>query len=51
MVGISVGYQSSWQSEKAFVRTKEYVWCRNKDYVGGATFDPQIHYITSVIVP
>ena len=22
---------------KAFVRTKESVWCQNKDYVGGAT--------------
>ena len=24
-------------SEKAFVRTKEYVWRQNKGYVGGAT--------------
>ena len=24
-------------SEKAFVKTKEYVWRQNKDYVGGAT--------------
>ena len=25
------------ESEKAFVKTKEYVWSQNKDYVGGAT--------------
>ena len=25
------------ESEKAFVKTKEYVWRQNKDYVGGAT--------------
>ena len=25
------------ESEKAFLRTKEYVWHQNKDYVGGAT--------------
>ena len=23
------------ESGKAFVKTKEYVWCQNKDYVGG----------------
>ena len=25
------------ESEKTFVKTKEYVWHQNKDYVGGAT--------------
>ena len=24
------------ESEKAFVRTKEYVWCKKIDYMGGA---------------
>ena len=24
------------ESEKAFVKTKEYIWHQNKDYVGGA---------------
>ena len=24
------------ESEKAFAKTKEYVWRQNKDYVGGA---------------
>ena len=23
--------------KKAFVRKKKYVWCKNKDYAGGAT--------------
>ena len=26
------------ESEKAFLKTKEYIWCQNKDYVGGATY-------------
>ena len=38
------------ETEKAFVRTKEYVCRQNKDYVGGATCYPPIHYLTSVIV-
>ena len=31
------GANSNNESEKAFVKTKEYDWCQNKDYVGGAT--------------
>ena len=31
------GRQQNNESEKAFVKTKEYVWHQNKDYVGGAT--------------
>ena len=30
------------ESEKAFEKTKEYVWRKNKDYVGGASVDPPI---------
>ena len=29
--------QDNLQSEKAFVRTEESVWSKNKDYMGGAT--------------
>ena len=25
------------EREEAFCETKEYVWCQNKNYVGGAT--------------
>ena len=31
------GCQQNNESEKAFVRTKEYVWQKNEDYMGGAT--------------
>ena len=31
------GRQQNNESEKAFVKTKEYVWPKNKDYVGGST--------------
>ena len=31
------GCQKNKDSEKTFVRTKEYVWRQNKDYVGRAT--------------
>ena len=36
------------ESEKAFVKTKEYVWSKNKDYVGGATCWSSIDFLTSV---
>ena len=38
-------------SDKAFVRTKYYVWRQNKDYVEGATCDPPINYLTCIIAP
>ena len=28
---------ASWTMTNAFVKTKEYVWRQNKDYVGGVT--------------
>ena len=39
------------ESEMAFVKTKEYVWRKNKNYEGEQLVDPPIDYMSPVNAP